>query len=596
MNLITIGTYALIILIALLAIGVVFARLYRRSSKEVSFVRTGFGGQAVIMNGGALQLPVLHEIIPVNMNTLRLEVNRANQQALITKDRMRVDVQAEFYVRVQPTLESIANAAQTLGRRTMDPEALRELVEGKFVDALRAVAAEMAMEELHEQRVNFVQKVQAAVSEDILKNGLELESVSLTGLDQTKKDYFNPDNAFDAEGLTKLTQEIEERRKIRNDIEQETEVLIQAKNLNAQQQQLQIARDNEYARLEQEREISIRQAEQSAQIAREQAARQRDAEEAKIGAQQSVKEAGISADQIVAERQIAMDQQVREKEIAKEQAIEAAAVEKEKQVRLAEQDRDIAVADKSNEKSRAEAAADEARAIAVRAEEQVSTARETERANREKEIELIESRKIAEMQAIQVTVAAEAEKQASADKAEAIRIAAEAAASRVRIEAEGDAEAEKLRADAQKLRYAVEAEGTHAVNKAANILSAEQVAMQVRLQLIEAMPEIIAASVKPIENIDGIKILHVDGLGVRGESGGGASGGESGLADQIINSALRYRAQAPLLDAMLKEIGLQGGDVNGMTEALMRGTDGGGSDAPQAEKADPSPTPPPAKS
>jgi uncharacterized membrane protein YqiK len=152
------------IFVGLLAIGLIFSRLYTRSSKEVSFVRTGFGGQRVIMNGGALVFPVLHEIVPVNMNTLRLEVNRSDEQALITRDRMRVDAQVEFYVRVQPTQESIANAAQTLGRRTMQPADLKELVEGKFVDALRAVAAEMAMEELHEQRVNFVQKVQAAVS------------------------------------------------------------------------------------------------------------------------------------------------------------------------------------------------------------------------------------------------------------------------------------------------------------------------------------------------------------------------------------------------------------------------------------------------
>ncbi len=280
------GTIAGAVVLLFIVIGFVLARLFRRASKEVSFVRTGFGGQKVIMNGGALVFPVLHEMIPVNMNTLRLEVRRANEAALITKDRMRVDVQAEFYVRVQPTIESIANAAQTLGKRTMTPTDLKELVEGKFVDALRAVAAEMAMEELHEQRVNFVQKVQAAVSEDILKNGLELESVSLTGLDQTNREYFNPDNAFDAEGLTKLTQEIEERRKKRNDIEQETEVLIARKNLDAQQQRLQIARDQEYARLEQEREIQIRAAEQAAQIQRERAEREREAEEAKILANQ----------------------------------------------------------------------------------------------------------------------------------------------------------------------------------------------------------------------------------------------------------------------------------------------------------------------
>src|SRR5690606_4016181 len=174
-----------VLLALIMIVRTILTRMYRRASKETSFVRTGFGGQKVIVNGGALVFPVLHEIIQVNMNTLKLEVTRANQQALITKDRMRVDVMAEFYVRVQPTEDAIANAAQTLGRRTMNPEALKELVEGKFVDALRSVAAEMTMEELHEQRVHFVQKVQAAVSEDLLKNGLELESVSLTGLDQT---------------------------------------------------------------------------------------------------------------------------------------------------------------------------------------------------------------------------------------------------------------------------------------------------------------------------------------------------------------------------------------------------------------------------
>ena len=103
-----------IIVVAILTVGMILARLYQRASKEVSYVRTGLGGQRVIMNGGAIVLPVLHETIPVNMNTLRLEVRRSNEQALITRDRMRVDVLAEFYVRVQPTTESIAAAAQTL--------------------------------------------------------------------------------------------------------------------------------------------------------------------------------------------------------------------------------------------------------------------------------------------------------------------------------------------------------------------------------------------------------------------------------------------------------------------------------------------------
>ena len=294
-----ISVIAGIVLIALLILGLILTRLYRRASKEVSFVRTGFGGEKVIMNGGAIVLPVLHELIPVNMNTLRLEVRRAAEQALITRDRMRVDVTAEFYVRVKPTAESIATAAQTLGMKTMSPEQLKELVEGKFVDSLRAVAAEMAMEELHEKRVDFVQKVQQVVSEDLFKNGLELETVSLTGLDQTSFEYFNPQNAFDAEGLTRLTETIEVRRKKRNDIEQDTDLAIKTKNLEAERTRLQILREEEYAKLEQEREIAIRRAEQNAEIAGQEAQKKREAEEVKIAASREV-----DLKRILAERDI----------------------------------------------------------------------------------------------------------------------------------------------------------------------------------------------------------------------------------------------------------------------------------------------------
>lgn len=545
------------IIIFLLICGFVLARLYRRSSKEISFVRTGFNGQKVIMNGGALVFPILHEVIPVNMNTQRLEVRRADNQALITHDRMRVDVQAEFYVRVQPTVEAIADAAQTLGRRTMQPASLKELVEGKFVDALRAVAAEMAMEELHEQRVNFVQKVQLAVSEDILKNGLELESVSLTGLDQTSKEFFNPDNAFDAEGLTKLTEEIETRRKKRNDIEQETQVEIERKNLDAEQQSLEISRDSEYAKLEQEREVETRKAAQLAQITQEQAEREREAEQVKIAADQQVREASIIADRVVAER-----------DIEKMQAVEAAQVEKEKYIALAQQDSDIAVAEKSRAKSEADAAADEARAIAARAAEQVTTATSTEIAEREKAIELIEARRVAEQAAISIQVAAEAEKIAAADKAEAVRIDALASAERDRIIAEGKAQAETLRAEAERIVYEVEAAGKRAINEAANTLSEDQIAMQIKKALIDALPAIIEQQVKPMERIDGIKILHVDGLNGASAGIGGDGQNSAGVADQAVNAALRYRTQAPLLDALMKELGLENGDLTELTSAV----------------------------
>ena len=560
-NLITIAVIAGVILIALITIGLIMVRLYRRATKEISFVRTGFGGQKVIINGGALVLPVLHEAIPVNMNTLRLEVQRTNEQALITKDRMRVDVTAEFYVRVKPNKDAIADSAQTLGLKTMNPDKLKELVEGKFVDALRAVAAEMGMEELHEQRVDFVQKVQQAVSEDLLKNGLELESVSLTGLDQTGKEFFNPDNAFDAAGLTKLTEEIEERRRRRNEIEQDTEVAIANKNLDAEKQKLTINKENEYARLEQEREIEIRRASQASEIAKEQAEKEKEAQQAAIISKQQVDTSGIAAERAVEEERIDKDRLLKEKEILKAKAVE-----------LAEQDRAIAIAEKSKAQSEAQAEADRSKAIAVKEEEAVVTSRETEKAERAKSIVLVEARQKAEREAISITVAAEAEKNAAQDKAEAVRTLANADAEKLRIRAEGEADAEKLKAEAMDKRYEVDAKGEKALNEARNILSAEQIAMQVRTKLLEMLPEIIHESVKPMKQIEGIKIFQVDGLtgGGNGKAADGAavSGNGGSLADQLVNSALRYRGQAPLLDSLLSDIGIKPGDLNGFTAPL----------------------------
>ena len=560
-NLYNIFVIAGVIFAALVIIGIIIARLYQRSSKEISFVRTGFGGEKVILGGGAIVLPVLHETIPVNMNTLRLEVRRADDQALITRDRMRVDVMAEFYVRVKPTAESIATAAQTLGQKTMSPNELKNLVEGKFVDSLRAVAAEMAMEELHEKRVDFVQKVQQVVSEDLFKNGLELETVSLTGLDQTGFKYFNPQNAFDAEGLTKLTETIEDRRRKRNHIEQDTDLAIRTKNLEAEQARLQILREEEYAKMQQEREISIRKAEQLAEIAMQEAAKKREAEEARIAAEREVDLKRITA---------ARD--VESQNIQKSQIIQQAEVEQKKTIELAEQIRAIAIAEKSREESEAKASADRARAEAVKAEEEVITVRETQRAERQKAVELVAAKQAAEKDAIAMTVAAEAGKKAAIDDAEAIRIAAEADAEKERLKAKGEADAKILLAQAMEKQYQVDAEGTRAVNEANNILSSEQVEMQIRLALLKYLPEIIRESVKPMENIDDIKILQVTGLG--GIAGNNAQGegyadqGQISLSDQVVNSALRYRTQAPLIDSLMNELGIQGGDINGLTQSL----------------------------
>ena len=521
--------YAGMVLVTLIVFGLVITRLYKRATKEIAFIRTGLGGEKVVMNGGALVLPVLHETMPVNMNTVRLAVERNNVDALITLDRLRIDVKAEFYVRVAPDAQSLAMAAQTLGLRTMQPELLKDLVEGKFVDALRSVAAGMTMNQLHEQRADFVQKVQQASSSDLAMNGLELESVSLTGLDQTSIEHFNANNAFDAEGLTKLTEQIELRKKARNDIEQDTRVQIETKNLEADKRSFEISRDSEFARLEQEREVEMRRAAQASEVSREKALRDQEAQDAQIKSKQQVDSAQIEADRAVQQAQI-----------AQEQSLE-----------IARQEQQIAVQNKSREESQARAEADEARAKAVAAEEQVITARETEIADRGKRIELIEASKEAEVRAIGVKVEAEAEKEAASNRADAMRVAAE-----------GEADAEKLRAEASRIRFEVEAAGQRAINEAANILSSNQISLQMKMALLKVLPEVIRESAKPLEAIDSIKIVQVDGITQNGAGRGGNTGSSGNLATDAVAAALSYRAQAPVIDGLMKELGLNGSSLD----------------------------------
>ena len=106
------------------------------------------------------------------------------------------------------------------------------------------------------------------------------------------------------------------------------------------------------------------------------------------------------------------------------------------------------------------------------------------------------------------------------------------------------------------------------MNKAQNLLTPESRQSAMRIRLIDKMEGIIRESVKPMERIEGIKILQVDGLGGGGGRGDGGNG-NGGFADGVVNSALRYRAQAPLVDQLLREIGVEGGDLGHAARGLL---------------------------
>ncbi len=537
--------WALIIAIILIAVGIWFVRsFYRRSSKEIAFVRTGLGGQKVIIDGAAFVIPIFHDVTEVYLSTLRLSVTCDKEQALISKDRMRVDVAVDFYIRVRKDVESVTIAAQTLGRKTGKPDELREMMKGKFVDALRASAAGLTLEMLHEQRSQVIKAVGQAVAESLIKNGFELESASLVDLDQTDMEYFNPSNAFDAEGLTRLTDEIERRKKTRNDIEQDTLIQIRSKNLETDKLGLDIERESEYARLSQEKDLEFRRAWQQAEVARERAERKRDAQVADI----------ISSEQIEKAR-IASERELKQDRIEQQRDIEAMEIERRKLIELAEHARTVAVAESSEAETAARAKADEKRAAAISAEEAIFTARDRAQADRKKEVELIMTTLEVEKDQLRQKTRIATEKTVAAGRAEIAR-----------IDADAFALAEETRSKAYRIRHQVESEGVRLMAEANNIASPEARTSALRLRLVEKLDAIIRESVKPLEKIEGIKVVHLDGL--TAPAGGGSPEGEGGLTDRLVSSALRYRVQAPIVDQLLSEIGINISDPSKLAQLL----------------------------
>ena len=567
------------------------------------------------------------------MRTLSLSIKRAADKSLITKDRMRAELVTEFFTKVPPEAKAVSTAAQTLGNRTLDPEHLKEVVAGRFADALGEVAAKMTLDEIQENRGQFVKEVAKIANESIGHTGLALETVSIISLDQAPIEMFNPANTFDSQGLTQLTEQIESRKKKRNDITQDTKISIENKNLETIQKELEIKKNEEFSKYQQEREIAIQKAKERTETIKEKAEKEREAEEAEIRNQEQIEVAKISQNQVIeVERKLTETRLVEEiekrrkeqNELEKNSAFEIRQKDLETEVKILNLDKESEYArlekqrnvdvkraqEKATiikEQSERQKDSEEAQIISeqqiknakIEQQKNIDTHRiESERVVRLLDIEKAKRLSIEEHQKnleiinkSKQVLKSKAEEENTRGKA----IEAEERANSARyvekaqgikkvdvISAASKAEQERHSTMAAKLRYEIDAAGKEALNSAENLRSDASRRSALRLKLADKIESIIRESVKPMANINDIKIIDVNGLpgfsGTSEGSGGGGTaekvstkegGSRSGnLADNVVSSALRYRAHQPFLDGLLKEIGMAPGEVSNIRNIL----------------------------
>ena len=327
---------------------------------------------------------------------------------------------------------------------------------------------------------------------------------------------------------TMLIQEIEKRRKEQNEFRQQTSIEIKQKDIETEKTILELERDVEFSRLEKQRSVDIKLAEEKAQTAKEEARKRYESEEAYIMAEEQIKNAKTAQQKNVDAFKISAEQETRVLDI-----------EKAKRIEIEEKQKQLEVLEKSKSVLKTKMEEENARAKAVEAEEKVNTIRDVEQA----------------------------------EKAKALGV----------IDASKNAEREKLASMAAKIRYEIEAAGKKALNEAENARSDASRRSALRQKLAEKIEGIIREWVRPMQNIDSIKVVDVNGLPGFSQGGGSTEGGEGNegssassggyskkgsLADNVVNSALRYRAQQPFLDSLLKEIGMSPGEASNIRNIL----------------------------
>ena len=366
-------------------------RAYVKTPANRAFVRTGglfAQGNTppkVVMNGGAWVFKTLHALIWVDLGTMAIEIERMEDNALLTIDPQYADIKAIFYVKVNPTVEGIVDAARTIGGTKVDAEAVKALVDAKLDGALRDVAASFTLMSLHQEREKFIQEVQNRLKTDLEENGLVLEAVSILTLRAARQGSFGTDDVFGAQVARANATVIQQALRERNDIERQTEIEIKQRDTSTAKLRLELDRELALAAAAQEREVRTSQAGEKAEADQRVFEELQKSEMARVAKERAVALAELERDQQLAIQEERKQQEVLGAEVARRQAIE-----------LAEQQRQVKVLQEQQKRESAEKERLLVSAQREEASQAVKTVEATQAAQREARILLIEAEREAQ--------------------------------------------------------------------------------------------------------------------------------------------------------------------------------------------------------
>ncbi|MFL0797700.1 MAG: hypothetical protein K6L73_09450 [Cellvibrionaceae bacterium] len=411
--------------IILMGFAALFKAFYVKVEQGTALIVNDMTARPKVHFTGALVYPIIYKRELMKISLITLEVDRRGKDGLICADNMRADITVAFYLRVNETADDVLKVAKSIGAgRASDKDAVNQLFNAKFSEALKTVGKQIEFVKLFENRQEFRDKIVQVIGDDL--NGYVLEDVAIDYLEQTPKASLDPSNILDAEGIRKITELTANQNVKTNIFERDEELAIKKKNVETVEAMLELERQQADAEAKQEREIATIRAREEAETKKVQEEERRKAEATTIQVEQD-----LSVQTENQKREIEVAEQNRQRAVAIEvekvtRARDLEIVSREREVELQRIEAEKAVEVEKKEIAnviRERVAVDKTVAIE---EERIKEVREVSEADRAKQTQVLAAEAQADEEKVKQVKAAEAEELSAKHKAIEITTLAQA--------------------------------------------------------------------------------------------------------------------------------------------------------------------------
>jgi uncharacterized membrane protein YqiK len=442
-ELLTAMVVVIVVGIVILGLGflVMMVRCWRKVEQGTALIITG-GPEPTVHFSKAIVYPLIRQAEIMDISLKRIEIFRHGSEGLICKDNVRADIKVAFFVRVNNTEEDVLKVAQSIGvERASQQQAMVELFDAKFSEALKTVGKQYDFVELYTSRESFKDRILKIIGRDL--NGYILDDAAIDYLEQTPVEHLNPNNILDAEGIKKITDLTAQQQVLANNITREKEKIIKKQDVEAREAILELERQQAEAEEKQRREVASVTARERAEAKKIEEEERLKAERARISADEeiAIAEENKNRQVIVAARNRERTDKVEAERVEKDRLLEA--TERERIVTLAQIEKEKAI---ETEKRAIQDVIRE-RVVVERAvveeQEKIKDTHEFATAERAKRVAVTVAEQQAQEALVKQIKAAEAARDSAKFRAEEEVIAAEAK----RNAAEKEAAAKKIMAE-----------------------------------------------------------------------------------------------------------------------------------------------------